>query len=275
MSEGMITRGTSFGAIYNKCQIAIPKILHFCWFGGGNLPHKAMESIEKWKEKMPDYEIVRWDESNYDVNFCCFSRDAYRARRWAFVSDCARFKILYEHGGVYMDVGSNLVQSIDPLVKRGPFSGREWETKFVAPGLALCAETGNPLIKATLDSYEMMGFENSWEFMSQHTVNNMFAKVLYPLGYTNEEDAIWEGAGFTVYPSEFFCPKLTFGGFKTTKNTYATHMGSASWSPRYEQRRIFIINTLAPVTGDWVARKIARVASSISKMVDLEVESQK
>lgn len=267
--------GATGNAINNKGKVIIPKKLHFCWFGNSTLPRHAVESIARWKEEMPDYEIVRWDESNYDVNFCRFSRNAHRAQKWAFVSDCARFKILYEHGGVYMDVGSNLIRSIDPLVQKGPFSGREWETRFVNPGLVLCSEAGNPLIKATLNSYETAEFENSWEFLSRHTVNNMFARVLYPLGYTNEVDSIWEGAGFTVYPSDYFCPKLTFGGFRTTDNTYATHKGSASWGPKYEQRRIRIINALAPITGDWPARKIARIVSSISKIGDLEGKSTK
>lgn len=237
----------------------IPKKLHYCWFGGSEMPKHAIASTERWAELMPEYEIVRWDESNFDIDSCRFVRQAYDAGRWAFVSDYARFRIVFEHGGVYMDIGSDLLRNLDPLVSAGAFSGREWETRFVSPGLVLAAESGNPLLEKTLLAYEEIEFEDTWAFMGRHTVNNMFAKVLYPLGYTNDEDVLWRGQGFTVYPSDFFSPKLSFGGFRTTDNTYATHRGSASWAPESERFRISFINKWAPRVGDFMARKAARL----------------
>lgn len=239
----------------------IPKKLHYCWFGGSDIPRYAIAATERWAELMPEYEIIRWDESNFDTDSCLFSQQAYDAGCWAFVSDYARFKIVFEHGGVYMDIGSNLLRSLDPLVSMGAFSGREWETRFVNPGVVLAAEPGNYLLGKTLHEYEKMGFEDTWEFMGQHTVNNMFARTLYPLGYTNDEDVLWRGQGFTVYPSEYFSPKLSFGGYRTTGNTYATHKGSASWAPDSERFRISFINKWAPLAGDFVARKAARLLS--------------
>lgn len=244
----------------------IPKKLHYCWFGGSDMPEHAIAMTERWTELMPDYEIVRWDESNFDIDFCRFSRQAYDAGRWAFVSDYARFRIVFEHGGVYMDIGSDLLRNLDPLVSEGAFSGREWETQFVNPGLVLAAEPGNPLLEKTLQAYEEIEFEDTWAFMGRHTVNNMFARVLYPLGYSNDEDVLWQGQGFTVYPSEYFSPRLSFGGFRTTSNTYATHRGSASWAPREEQLRIRIRHRLAPYIGDLLARKVARIVSLVEKM---------
>lgn len=237
----------------------IPKKLYYCWFGGSEIPKHAIASIERWAELMPEYEIVRWDESNFDIDSCRFVRQAYDAGRWAFVSDYARFRIVFEHGGVYMDIGSDLLRNLDPLVSAGAFSGREWETRFVSPGLVLAAEPGNPLLEKTLYAYKEIEFEDTWAFMGRHTVNNMFARVLYPLGYTNDEDVLWRGQGFTVYPSEYFSPKLSFGGFRTTDNTYATHKGSASWAPESERFRISFINKWAPRVGDFVARKAARL----------------
>lgn len=237
----------------------IPKKLHYCWFGSSEMSAYAIAAIDRWAELMPEYEIVRWDESNFDIDACRFVRQAYDSGRWAFVSDYARFKIIFDNGGVYMDIGSNLLRSLDPLVSAGAFSGREWETRFVNPGLVLAAEPGNLLIGRTLQAYEDTEFKDTWEFMGRHTVNNMFARTLYPFGYTNDEDTLWQGQGFTVYPSEYFSPKLSFGGFRTTSNTYATHKGSASWAPESERFRISFINKWAPRVGDFMARKAARL----------------
>lgn len=80
----------------------IPRVIHYCWFGGNELPESAVKCIESWKKYCPDYEIKEWNESNFDINECDYVREAYEAKRWAFVSDYARFKILYENGGVYL-----------------------------------------------------------------------------------------------------------------------------------------------------------------------------
>lgn len=237
----------------------IPKTIHYCWFGGSELPAEARRAITTWVDQMRGYEIIRWDESNFDVTKCTFCHEAYEARKYAFVSDYARFKIIEEYGGIYMDVGSTLIRSIEPLAERGAFSAREWETCFVSPGLILAAAPHNHLIEATARSYERMGFEDSSDFFSTHTVNSMFARVLEPYGYKNK-DELWEAENFTVYPSEYFSPKLTRGGFRITENTYSTHQGSASWTPEHERYRVRLINELAPVIGDFAARKTARLA---------------
>lgn len=81
----------------------IPKIIHYCWFGKGELPPLALKCIESWKKYMPDYEIKEWNEDNYDVRKIPYTSQAYDAKKYAFVSDYARFDILYEHGGLYFD----------------------------------------------------------------------------------------------------------------------------------------------------------------------------
>ena len=81
----------------------IPKKIHYCWFGGQPLNKLGQKCLESWKKHFPDYEIIEWNESNFDINCCDYVREAYEAKRWAFVSDYARFKILYEHGGIYFD----------------------------------------------------------------------------------------------------------------------------------------------------------------------------
>lgn len=103
----------------------IPKIIHYCWFGGNPLPELAVKCIESWKKYCPDYEIKRWDESNFDLNCCDYVKEAYQAKKWAFVSDYARFKVLYDDGGLYFDTDVELIKPIDDILARGPFMGVE------------------------------------------------------------------------------------------------------------------------------------------------------
>ena len=236
-----------------------PKTLHYCWFGGAPLSEKAEATIARWRELMPEYEIVRWDESNFDVNECAWTRDAYAAKKWAFVSDYARFKVVYDNGGTYMDIGSELLKSIDPLVEESGFTARDWESRTVSPGLVLSAGAHCPLLGEVLETYRGLEFEDSTEFLYEHTVNRVFAGVLGRYDYRSGVDVLWEHDGFRVYPSEYFCPKLDFGGFRCTENTYSTHVGTASWTPAGERFRVGFINKWAPYVGDFAARKTARI----------------
>lgn len=92
-------------------------IIHYCWFGGGLLTETAKQSLASWDRFAPGFEIKRWDESNSPINDCDFVRSAYEAGRWAFVADYVRFWVLYHHGGIYMDVGSELIKDISPLMR--------------------------------------------------------------------------------------------------------------------------------------------------------------
>lgn len=103
----------------------IPKIIHYCWFGGNPLPELAVKCIESWKKYCPDYEIKRWDESNFDLKCCDYVKEAYQAKKWAFVSDYVRFKVLYDEGGLYFDTDVELIKPIDDILARGPFMGVE------------------------------------------------------------------------------------------------------------------------------------------------------
>lgn len=86
----------------------IPKIIHYCWFGGKELPIEVKKCIASWRKMCPDYEIIRWDESNFDVGQHPFVREAYKAKVWAFVSDYARLKVVYDNGGIYLDTDVEL-----------------------------------------------------------------------------------------------------------------------------------------------------------------------
>lgn len=207
----------------------IPKIIHYCWFGGKPLPELAQKCIESWKKNCPGYEIKRWDETNFDINCCDYVREAYEAKMWAFVSDYARFKILYENGGVYFDTDVELIKPIDDIIAKGSFMGLEKSNKaYTAPGLGLAVNAGLGLAKEVLDSYHNSHFEKD-ENGSYETVVTRVTNIILKHGDINR-DKITEIAGITIYPPEYFCPLNYYTGeMNITENTRSIHHYMASW----------------------------------------------
>ena len=103
----------------------IPKKIHYCWFSGNKMPKEFEAYIASWKKNCPDYEIIRWDETNYDVSRNTYMKDAYKEKRWGFVPDYARFDIIYQEGGIYLDTDVELLKSLDPLLDNPCFLGFE------------------------------------------------------------------------------------------------------------------------------------------------------
>ena len=105
----------------------IPKIIHYCWFGGKPLDALGKKCLRSWKKHFPDYEIIRWDESNVDLTGCQYAREAYAEKKWAFVSDYVRYKVLYEQGGIYFDTDVEVLRSFDDILEKGSFMGCEYQ----------------------------------------------------------------------------------------------------------------------------------------------------
>ena len=135
--------------------MSIPKKIHYCWFGGKPLPKSAVKCIDSWKKHCPDYEIIEWNESNFDIKCNDFCRTMSEQKKWAFLTDYVRLKIIYENGGVYLDTDVQVIKSLDPLMKNGAYMGEE-NTGLVATGLGFAAEAGHPLIKKNMAYYEQL-----------------------------------------------------------------------------------------------------------------------
>ena len=125
----------------------IPKVIHYCWFGRNPLPSLAIKCIESWRKYLPDYEIKEWNEDNFDVNIIPYTQEAYQVGKYAFVSDYARFWILYKYGGLYFDTDVEVIKPMDDIIARGPFMGCEKDVSdtsvaSVAPGLGLGVNPG-------------------------------------------------------------------------------------------------------------------------------------
>lgn len=206
----------------------IPKVIHYCWFGGNPLPELALKCIESWKRYCPDYEIKRWDESNFDVNVCDYAKEAYAERKWAYVSDFARFWILYHEGGIYFDTDVEVLKPLDDIAARGAFMGVE-AYGGVAPGLGLGAEVGMTLYKEILDYYQGIHYKDSNTVVNDQTVVDHTTEIMKRYGW-RDDGMIQEIQDVTIYPSEYFCPKNYYSGETfITENTVCIHHYSASW----------------------------------------------
>lgn len=233
----------------------IPKIIHYCWFGGNPLPESAEKCIASWRKFLPDYEIKEWNESNFDVNIIPYTAEAYKAKKYAFVSDYARFYILYKCGGLYFDTDVEVIRNMDDIIARGPFMGCEGEAKQptdgsrdksttlgvalglgVNPGLGLGVSPGLSLYKEILDIYEKKHFLNSNGLpTADETVVTITTGLLCKRGMqcTNE---IQDVDGIWIYPKEYFCPKdYATGQLNITKNSRTIHHYDATWLT-WEQR---------------------------------------
>lgn len=212
----------------------IPKVIHYCWFGRNPLPPLAIKCIASWKKYLPDYEIKEWNEDNFDVNMIPYTREAYAAKKYAFVSDFARFWILYKYGGLYFDTDVEVIKPMDDIVARGPFMGCEKvDSNFglgVNPGLALCAYPGLDLYKKILDLYSTLHFLLPDDKLNLKTVVDYTTETLYEYGLKNV-NTIQHCSGIWIYPQEYFCPKDAGSGRMSnlTPNTYSIHHYTASW----------------------------------------------
>ena len=218
----------------------IPKVIHYCWFGGNPQPDAAKKCINSWKKYFPDYEIKEWNESNFDLTCCDYVEEAYQAKKWAFVSDYARFWILYQYGGLYFDTDVEVIKPMDDLLEKGPFMGEEAglpnnRKNDCNPGLGLAAAPGLGLYKEILDYYSTQHFLNTDGTINQETVVRKTTSILRRYGFKGDgsEECV---DGVYIYPPEYFCPMNYMTGKTTiTENTRSIHHYSATWHSDLEE----------------------------------------
>jgi len=226
----------------------IPKVIHYCWFGRNPLPKSAKKCVSSWKKFMPDYEIKEWNEDNFDVNIIPYTHDAYEAKKYAFVSDYARFWILYHYGGVYFDTDVEVIRPMDDLIEKGAFMG--WEAHdsrgiwCVNPGLGLAAPRNMTLYKEILNRYELMELYEKGGRVSAYTMIPMIKDFLVYKGI-KLDGSLQEVGGVYIYPSSFFNPMDSVSGkIIITRETRSIHWYSMSWMPKKVQWKVKIMRTI-------------------------------
>jgi hypothetical protein len=245
----------------------IPKVIHYCWFGGKPIDKLGEKCIASWKKYCPDYEIKRWDESNYNLEACDYVKEAYQAKKWAFVSDYVRFDILYHYGGLYFDTDVELIKPIDDIVSKGPFMGCESHQKksTVAPGLGLAANPGLGLYKDILDYYNRQHFISSDGSINLETVVQRVTNILIDQGFQGNGNIELINDVY-IYPSEYFGPIDPVTKQKhITSNTRSIHHYSASWCDDGSKRRGQIYKMLYRLFGARGANTVKNIWHTFSK----------
>ena len=206
----------------------IPRRIHYCWFGGSPMPEAAVRCVESWKKYCPDYEIIRWDESNYDVQKNAYVRRAYESKRWAFLTDYVRLDVVYRYGGIYLDTDVELIRGLDELLDCECYMGME-QAGSVNTGLGFGAVAGHPFLAENKRVYEENDFVRSDGTFKPEICVRITTGLLREQGLT-KEDRLQHTGGVTIYPVSCFCPlKMGTNRMAITEQTYSIHHYAASW----------------------------------------------
>ena len=219
--------------------MSIPKVIHYCWFGKGKMPELTKKCIASWGKYCPDYRIVCVNEENFDITRNKYAKEAYEAGKWAFVSDYARLKVLYDEGGIYLDTDVELIKPLDKLIEETGYMGFD-DNGIISTGLGFACEKGNELVGALLKDYDDISFilpDGSYDITPCPERN---AETLIKLGMDIEnKDQVF--MGIHMLPEDYLCPiKYYTGKKKITKNTYSIHHFCASWLSETAKRTLFL-----------------------------------
>jgi mannosyltransferase OCH1-like enzyme len=215
----------------------IPKKIHYCWFGGNPIPVHLQKFIESWSKFCPDYEIIKWEESNYDINKNRYMKQAYEAKKWGFVPDYARLDIIYNFGGIYLDTDVEIVKPLDDLLYDEMFCGFESKS-HIAFGLGFGAVMEHPILKSMMEQYDKLNFLNEDGSLNLTASPQYQSEILSQYGFklNNEYQNI---NGVAVYPTEVFCPINILKCVKYfTMNTHSIHHYEASWVKESELKKM-------------------------------------
>lgn len=213
----------------------IPKKIHYCWFGGKPLPNSVKKCIKSWKKFCPDYEIIEWNESNYDVNKIPFIQQAYQAKKYAFVSDYARLDIIHSEGGIYLDTDVELLKNLDSLLVNQCFLAMELPG-LVATGLGFGAQKGHWFLKENMDFYHNIDFDANNIITCVNITTDLLQK--YDLTLANSKQTVKD---ITIFSTEYFCPmNYQTREIKITENTYSIHHYDATWQPMSMKFKSFL-----------------------------------
>ena len=223
----------------------IPKIIHYCWFGRSELPPLAKKCIASWKKFFPDYEIKEWNEDNFDVNQTSYTKNAYKCKKYAFVSDYARFKILNDNGGIYFDTDVEVIRSMDKVISQAPYMGIESELNFsdqetinnsVNPGLGMASPAQHPFFKDMIDLYGALHFEIGKKDYALKTVTQHTSEMLLKKGWHPQKGIVTKIDDLTIFPKQYFCPfSNKTRTFEITESTYSIHHYASSWLTKQQK----------------------------------------
>ena len=229
----------------------IPKIINYCWFGKTKKNRLIKKCIKSWKKYCPDYEIIEWNEENFDINSNLYVKQAYDNKKWAFVSDYVRLYAIYSNGGIYLDTDVELIKSLNDLLQYDAFFSSE-NNENINTGLGFGAKKNNKIVKLLLDSYDDICFQDPktskldltpCTHRNTETLNKVFGDVSLKMNDYLEKQIILLG-------KEYFCPfNSKTGEMKKTKNTIGIHWFNASWRSKKINVREKILRPIKRIIG--------------------------
>lgn len=239
----------------------IPKIIHYCWFGGSELPEIAIKCINSWKKQCPEYKIIEWNEKNFDINYNNYVKEAYEEKKYAFVSDVARLVIVKKYGGIYLDIDVELIKPLDDFLDCDAFFSTE-DNKVISTGLGFGACENNELIQKMLDDYNDIHFKKNGKLdlepcpiRNTESIKNIICK------FSNRNEICEYNNNF-FYPKEYFCPIDNLSGeINVTNKTVSIHHFSGLWLSKKEIRINKNRRTICKIFGHKIGRKIANIYS--------------
>lgn len=234
----------------------IPKKIHYCWFGGKELPKLAKKCIASWRKFCPDYEIIQWNEENFDLAQSAYTRWCYENGKWAFLSDYARLAVVAEHGGIYLDTDVELIKPLDELMQQEAFYGFENE-KIVNTGQGFGAQMNHPTVEAMKQQYVALKPEKDGSF-SMKACPAYNTAALLPMGL-RQNGKRQNVAGAEILPVEYMNPyDDPTGRLNKTKNTISIHWYSKSWISPGRQFRSKLTRPLHRIFGTDCFAKLRR-----------------
>ena len=216
----------------------IPATIHYCWFGRGKMPHKAVNCINSWKKILPDYKLQLWNEDTFDVNGIPYVKEAYEARKFAFVTDYVRLHALYHFGGIYMDTDIEMLKNIDELLNLPAFLGFESETE-IQTGI-MASEPHGEWVQQQLNYYVGKHFLRASNRYDLTTNVETISAIMATHGFAPTNSYQVYNNCLHIFPKDYFCPKSRSGIITCTQNTYCIHHFEGSWLPYGSKMKKYI-----------------------------------
>jgi mannosyltransferase OCH1-like enzyme len=244
----------------------IPKCIHYCWFGGARLPKSAGEYILTWKKQCPDYKIIEWNEKNFDLKSNTYCSEAYKAGKWAFITDYVRLWAIFNYGGIYMDTDVEVLKPLDIFLKHPAFSG--FESNSTIPTGIMGGIAGHSWYKKLLAYYHNRHFilpDNGYDMTTNVTTITNITGSMYDIILNNTFQEFDDGLVF--YPSDYFCPKSKTGSINKIVNTYTIHHFAGSWTPKPTRVYVTLRDSFVKSFGYTLGRILAIPVFVVTKLL--------
>ena len=241
----------------------IPRIIHYCWMSNDPFPPLVQKCIDSWKKFCPDYQIIKWDSSNVDLDYCPFIREAYDAKRWAFVSDVVRLYSIVNYGGFYLDSDVEILKPLDDLLKLPAVTGFECGSEYALAMNSMACEKGHPAFVEFLKAYEKIHFRRIDGTFNQTPIPQRITKICLKYGLVCDNSEQTLSNGLHILPQNYLSPKNWLNGaINITPNTYMIHHFTGEWLKTderdYYDKMYNKISSVLHISG-FIPKKIASV----------------